>query len=286
MDKATRVLNIFTRLLNGEIVEKSDLAHFGNTSEKSIQRDIRTIKDFFYESDYWHNKNTQIVYTQEGYELVANSGSRNGLALLGLMVKIKSLTPILHVDVYNLFKREILDAHVEDRKVLMDMLKHFKNRDEAFPGETLMMIEKAISQKYFVWMKCNGRQIKVKPLSTMYMHYDYWFTYEYNKTVHTERIRTIQNLKVLDDTFDEVRSKELVTIEIDMSKWALFRQQYAVVEKTEYPKENKIIAKVACTELDAYYIAYQLAPLARILEPQKYIDSFIERIDQIKSCYE
>ena len=50
-----------------------------------------------------------------------------------------------------------------------------------------MLIEKAISQKNLVWMKFNGRIIEVKPLSTMYMHYDYWFTYEFDKTVYTER---------------------------------------------------------------------------------------------------
>lgn len=47
MDKSTRVLNIFTRLLNGETVRKSDLSEFGNVSTKSIQRDVRTINDFF-----------------------------------------------------------------------------------------------------------------------------------------------------------------------------------------------------------------------------------------------
>ncbi|VYU54543.1 hypothetical protein [Staphylococcus simulans] len=286
MDKSTRVLNIFTRLLNGETVRKSDLSDFGNVSTKSIQRDIRTINDFFYESEYWNNRNTEVVHKKGGYELVTHSNSLSGLALLGLMVKIKNLTPILHVDVYNLFRREIQGMRIEDRKVLSEMLDHFNNRDETFPGETLMLIEKAISQKYLVWMKFKGRNIEVKPLSTMYMHYDYWFTYEYEKTVYTERVRLIENFMVSNHKFDEVKSKELVTVEIDESKMALFRQQYKIVEVLDRTQDGKIIVKVACTELDAYYIAYQMAPLARILEPQKYIDSFIERINQIKSCYE
>ncbi|AMY05928.1 hypothetical protein CD149_00475 [Staphylococcus condimenti] len=286
MDKSTRVLNIFTRLLNGETVRKSDLSDFGNVSTKSIQRDVRTINDFFYESEHWNNRNTEIVYKKNGYELITSFNSLSGLALLGLMVKIKSLTPILHVDVYNLFRREIQNLRIEDRKVLSEMLNHFKKRDESFPGEILMLIEKAISQKSLVWMKIKGRNIEVKPLSTMYMHYDYWFTYEYEKTVYTERVRHIENFKVSNHTFDEVKSKELVTVEIDKSKWELFRQQYTIVEILENTNDGKIIVKVACTELDAYYIAYQMAPLARILGPQKYIDSFIERINQIKSCYE
>ncbi|AYU54184.1 hypothetical protein [Staphylococcus debuckii] len=286
MDKSTRVLNIFTRLLNGETIRKSELSEFGNVSTKSIQRDVRIINDFFYESEYWNNRNTEIVYKKNGYELITHFNSLNSLALLGLMIKIKSLTPILHVDVYNLFKREIQNMRMEDRKVLNEMLDHFKKRNDIFPGQTLMLIEKAISQKNLVWMKFNGRIIEVKPLSTMYMHYDYWFTYEYDKTIYTERVRFIENFKVSDHTFDEVKSKELVTVEIDQTKWDLFRQQYSIVEELERTKEGKIIVRIACTELDAYYIAYQMAPLARILEPQKYIDSFIDRLNQIKSCYE
>ena len=46
MDKSTRVLNIFTRLLNGETIRKSELSDFGNVSTKSIQRDVRIINDF------------------------------------------------------------------------------------------------------------------------------------------------------------------------------------------------------------------------------------------------
>ena len=42
---------------------------------------------------------------------------------------------------------------------------------------------------------------------------------------------------------------------------------------------------VNCTRFDAYYIAYQLAPHAKILKPQSYIDSFIERLDEIKGIY-
>lgn len=286
MDKSTRVLNIFTRLLNGETVSKSDLSDFGSVSTKSIQRDIRTINDFFYDSEYWNNGDTEIVHKKSGYELITHSNNLSSLALLGLMVKIKSLTPILHIEVFNLFKREIQGMRMEDRKVLSEMLSHFQSRNETFPGETLMKIEKAISQKYLVWMKIKGRNIEVKPLSTMYMHYDYWFTYEYDKTVYTERVRLIENFKVSNHTFDEVKSKELVTVEIDASKLALFRHQYTIVEKSKETADGKFIVKIACTELDAYYIAYQMAPLARILEPQKYIDSFIERINQIKSCYE
>ena len=46
MDKATRILNILTLLLNGHVVTQEDLDRFTNVSKKSIQRDINTINTF------------------------------------------------------------------------------------------------------------------------------------------------------------------------------------------------------------------------------------------------
>lgn len=47
MDKATRILNMLTLLLNGHVVTQEDLDRFTNVSKKSIQRDINTINTFF-----------------------------------------------------------------------------------------------------------------------------------------------------------------------------------------------------------------------------------------------
>ena len=52
-----------------------------------------------------------------------------------------------------------------------------------------------------------------------------------------------------------------VKFEIDLSIWQQFKQQFSVKQVLEH-KDGKVIALVSCTELDSYYIAYQLAPLA------------------------
>jgi len=47
LDKATRILNMLTLLLNGHVVTQEDLDRFTNVSKKSIQRDINTINTIF-----------------------------------------------------------------------------------------------------------------------------------------------------------------------------------------------------------------------------------------------
>ena len=61
-------------------------------------------------------------------------------------------------------------------------------------------------------------------------------------------VRLIENFKVSDHIFDEVKSKELVTVEIDQTKWDLFRQQYSIVEELERTKDGKIIVRIACVQ--------------------------------------
>lgn len=287
MDKATRVLSLLTRLINGDVVKKSEFSDIANVGEKSIQRDINDLNNFFYESNYWNNKHTKVVYSRalEGYTLSNGSYSKDSVALLSLLIKIKSLTPILHIDVYNLFLDYLSHNRIEDKYLLKNALDHFNLRNEPLPGVNLMKLQKGIAKSLKVRIDLNDKMI-VKPLSLAYMHYDYWITYEYEAKIYTERVRDIKSVYILESSpYYGVSNMEPIKFEIDMSIWSHFKQQFSIAKVLEI-KDGKVIVLVSCTELDSYYIAYQLAPLARILGPQTYIDSFINRLDEIKYTYQ
>ena len=135
MDKATRVLTLLTRLINGDVVKTGEFSGLAGVSSKSIQRDINDLNTFFYESDYWNNKNTKAISDRalDGYTLSNTSYSNDSLALLSLLIKIQSLTPILHVDVYNLFQQQIANYRIEDKYILKHVLNHFKIRSDKLP---------------------------------------------------------------------------------------------------------------------------------------------------------
>ncbi|MDG0825820.1 MULTISPECIES: hypothetical protein [Staphylococcus] len=285
MDKATRVLTLLTRLLNDDVVNTFEFSRIAGVSSKSIQRDINDLNNFFYESDYWNNKHTKVVYSRnlDGYQLSNGSYSKNSLALLSLLITIKSLTPILHDNVYNLFLDEISKNRLEDKFVLKSVLNHFNIRPDILPGEHLMTLQKSITKKLMVRITLD-KKIVIKPLSLIYMHYDYWFTYEYQNNIYTIKVRDILDIRLLESKFDETKNNKPFKFEIDKSIWKQFEQQYSI-QKILKNEGNKIITEVSCTDLDAYYIAYQLAPLARMLAPKSYINSFIDRLETIKGLY-
>lgn len=149
MDKATRILNILTLLLNGHVVTQEDLDRFTNVSKKSIQRDINTINTFFYESHFWRSNHTKIVYNYQlgGYELTHDTTNKQSLGVLSLLIKLQSLTPILHYDIYKFFLHALSSVRIEDKHILMTMLHQFKVRDDLLPGKRLMDLQKAIVNK-------------------------------------------------------------------------------------------------------------------------------------------
>ena len=166
------------------------------------------------------------------------------------------------------------------------MLNHFNVREESLPGYQLMTLQRAITQQRNVRFQIEGQndKIVIKPLSLMYMHYDYWLTYEYKKEVSTISVRSISDINVLESHFNHVHTKTPITFEINKQIWEQFKQQFSIQSMIE-EREDTLIVEVNCTDLDAFYISYQLAPLARMLGPQQLIDQFVNRLEVIKKQY-
>ena len=60
-----------------------------------------------------------------------------------------------------------------------------------------MILQKAIVNKNIVRIELEDKKIVIKPLSILYMHYDYWFTYEEDHEIETILLRDILSVKVL-----------------------------------------------------------------------------------------
>ena len=79
-------------------------------------------------------------------------------------------------------------------------------------------------------------------------------------------LKSIQSLHVLDTKFSKDFANNAVLFETSTTIWNQFKQQFSIKEIVSR-NEDTILAWVNCTRFDAYYIAYQLAPLAKIIAP-------------------
>lgn len=71
--KHDRVLEIYSRLLSGEIIRKQDLADEYGVNPRSIQRDIDAIRDFYANRMDRHGELTEVQYdrTAKGFRIVS-----------------------------------------------------------------------------------------------------------------------------------------------------------------------------------------------------------------------
>ena len=56
MEQAYRILNIYTRLVQRQTVNKSDLAERFDVSKRTIQRDIDNLRNYLYENGSWQTQ--------------------------------------------------------------------------------------------------------------------------------------------------------------------------------------------------------------------------------------
>ncbi|HFD7502065.1 TPA: hypothetical protein ACF5ZV_002813 [Staphylococcus aureus] len=307
MEKEKRLLYFFLLMINGEKINRSELIRKTMKTSRTIRRDMDAINRFFTDPELpWYDSNTQIKLIGKNdnayYQIENNSFNYDSYATLGLLLSIKSLTPKLHRNVYNLFIQLISNGRAEDVATLKSILNHFSIREKAyddiFPGQELMMLQKALIRKKMVGFKQKStkKSFFATPHSLMYMNYDYWFTYELGNEFYDVKVRDLSDVYI-DENYSKKKSEanELVKVRVHKNisneLFQLYDVQYQRPLNEEEAKfvdkeSDWLIFEIACTKLDAFYIAYQKAPHAQILAPQTYVDSFLERMLEIFNQYD
>ncbi|KGJ27601.1 hypothetical protein [Staphylococcus haemolyticus] len=307
MEKEKRLLYFFLLMINGEKINRSELIRKTMKTSRTIRRDMDAINRFFTDPELpWYDSNTQIKLIGKNdnayYQIENNSFNYDSYATLGLLLSIKSLTPKLHRNVYNLFIQLISNGRAEDVATLKSILNHFSIREKAyddiFPGQELMMLQKALIREKMVGFKQKStkKSFFATPHSLMYMNYDYWFTYELGNEFYDVKVRDLSDVYI-DENYSKKKSEanELVKVRVHKNisneLFQLYDVQYQRPLNEEEAKfvdkeSDWLIFEIACTKLDAFYIAYQKAPHAQILAPQTYVDSFLERMLEIFNQYD
>lgn len=226
--KTIRALDIYTQLLNGYIVNKAQMAEKYGVNERSIQRDIETIRIYMAETDNEYIGNT-IVYDriQKGYRLeklykmkLTNS---EVLAICKILLDSRAFPKSEMEDVLG----KLIECCVPEsnRKLVEELIRneeyhYIQTQHGISVMPFLWEIGQAISQHKkleFDYQGVQGHTLKhrvVQPQAIMFSEYYFYLTafidddkVRENFNVLNDsfptiyRIDRIQSLKVLDETF-------------------------------------------------------------------------------------
>ena len=186
--KHDRILEIYSRLLSGELIRKAELAEEYGVNPRSIQRDIDSIRDFYANRATQTGEAAEIRYdhAQKGFRLVSSKTVALTNAELFAISKILMESRSLCKEEMEHIVEELIEACLpaNERKKMADLI-----RNELFhyvePRHQKMLINRiwelgtAVYQHHFVhleYQKTNGEvtHADIKPVGIICSEYYFY----------------------------------------------------------------------------------------------------------------
>ena len=145
-DKIGRVLNIYTRLANGEIIYKTEMANLYGVNERSIQRDIDDIRHYLEE-----------ICHQEGYiNTVIYDRQRNGYRLQSV-----EYTKLTNSEILAICKI-LLDSRAFTKKEMQEMVDKLVSC--CVPVKNQKIVRELVSSELFYYIELQHKSVFIDKL--------------------------------------------------------------------------------------------------------------------------
>lgn len=288
MEKPERLLYIYTRFLNGKTLNKEALAEALNVNLRNIQRDISDLNHFIYEDAEWQGLGGTIIYDKniEQHRLKIDKYKFESNRLLNLVFRMKTLTPIIHEDTYNLIRGLNANINMAEKMLSNKLLNQFKLNKVKVESQLIFKIQIAIENYEFISLSINNQQqIKVIPIYTRYYDRHHWFTYYYHGEITCVNLANVRDVTPLNDQFhlDIINKIEPVKLHFSTSIWNEIHKQFIVAHTQNV--ENGVIANIIISQQECLQLAYKYASEITILKPQIYVDAFKTKLKQLFNKY-
>lgn len=231
-NKSNRVLDIYTKLMAGKIVNKSDEARDHGVDERSIQRDIEEIKCFLDEDTSATGYKNKVVYDREkkGYKLEKTYDTKLTNPEILSICKILLESRAFIKDEMQEILNKLITSCVpqENRKNVEELINneafhYIQPRHGVSFMENLWIVGQAIRKKKMIkidYFRLKDKSVvtrKVKPLAIMFSEYYFYLT----AIIDDEKVR--ENFDIVNDSFptiyriDRIKSIEVLDEYINIS---------------------------------------------------------------------
>lgn len=229
LGKSNRVLYLYTKLLHGQILRKDRLAVQFGVNEKSIQRDLETIREFLDREKVEKGYGAQLIYDfyEKGYRLEQseqlNLSNEETLAVSKILLASRAFTKEEMTDVLDkLIKkcvsqenRRLINSLLENEKYHYVELQHHKVfLDKLMPLGQAIQECRIIHIKYEKLKERDAIERRLEPLAILFSEYYFYLVAFLKENVRKEatenleekfpaiyRIDRIKELLVLDEHF-------------------------------------------------------------------------------------
>lgn len=211
--KNNRVLAIYTKLLNGQVVKKKELAQQYNVNPKSIQRDLENIRDFLDNQIVEEGIRNQLIYDrkEKGYRLEQSNQvkltNNEILAVSKILLDSRAFTKKEMMNILD----KLLESCVpkKNQKLVNDLISNEKFH-YIEPHHKTVFIDKmweigqAIQQSRYIemeYLRLKDKAVvkrKVKPAAIMFSEFYFYLT------AFIEDEKMMKYFDVIDDSFPTI----------------------------------------------------------------------------------
>jgi predicted DNA-binding transcriptional regulator YafY len=229
VDKSRRVLSIYAKLLDGKALRKTELAEYFGVNEKSIQRDLDTVRDFLDAEKMEQGTGKQLVYDyqKKGYLLEQDEATELSndemIAICKILLESRAFTKKEMMDILDRLITGCVPK--ENRRLVNDLLAnerfhYVEPRHRRVFLDKLSPLGSAIKECRVIRLKYSrikGESVverRLEPLAILFSEY-YFYVVGFIEGIDREkefenpddpfptiyRIDRIQELEVLDEHF-------------------------------------------------------------------------------------
>ncbi len=284
--KSSRVLELYSMLLKGQILRKQDLAEYYGVNSKSIQRDIELIRSFLADTALQQGLYQTIVYDskEKGYKLTSEKNSYLSEGEMLAVCKILIESRAFSKEVVTSLLNTILNLTISpnSQKQIKDYIGNelFNYRDLTHPSintNMLWEISEAIQKHKYVevtYRRLKNEDVvkrKIMPVGIIFSEFYFYLLGDIEDKAKRDsfqkkedpyptiyRIDRIQALKVLDEQFSVEYSERFQTGQYKNRVQYMFGGEIQIIEFKYYgPSIEAVLDKLPMAEVieekEGYY---------------------------------
>ncbi len=285
-DKIQRVLGLYTKLINGSVINKATEAGNYNVNERSIQRDIDDIRNYLEQQGIEDGIMNSVEYDRQvkGYKLKQiyklKFTNPEILAICKILLDSRAFTKKEMEGVL----AKLIDSCVpeDNRKLVKEMIRNEKfhyiqPRHGTVFMDTMWSISRAIYNHNYIEIKYQGIQgssvktRKLKPLAVMFSEFYFYMA----AFIDDEKVR--ENFNVINDSFPTIyRIDRIQSLKILNEKYHIpYKDRF---EEGEFRKRIQFMYGGKLRKVKFRYSGYSVEaildrlPTAKILDEEPHED--------------
>ncbi len=287
MNRAHRLLSIYTRLIHHQKIDKALLADEFNVNERTIKRDIQEIRNYFYDNDEWLMKKDILFNYKDNHYLIQYNHQikyKEGFEILLIYLSVNKA--VLPNFVKEALRYVIFELFPTEKKQLESYLENIKCTGHSVSHTLVLKLYQSIENKQCIDVTTDsGNILKLFPIKVVLYKEDWHLVYRGEDLLEQYLpLNQIQHVETNEKTHHHFRNKMEVILEMNDIVWSRIKDLYHVNQIID-KKEKLYTINFNITSIEAFELCLLYSPHIRIVGPQSLFKQFVTYISQLCQVY-